>query len=376
MFSSAPRLTPFLHTLFAATLLCGASGCGMLADTDRIVIAKMDGKNITRGKLYDIIYEMPDNRRPNIRSRQDYLRVLNNYIDREIKIPLGQQLEEEGKISIPREVAREAYFNSILDEKEQKTQRHLWSIPVPESGEETELMQAFDLTAEALQFQKNVVDQGTDRLMEKLLGEQAVSYLAAEAYNAKTLNLNEEALRLEYEIRKETLKTLESLTILGLQFPTTQANASTEAARVRERLAAGEDFDTILNQYLAKSMSYGIESVIENNPDLERFRGFWQEASGAKVGDIRGPLYMPAYGRMKRDEQGEVIEAIVPECYLVFKVLEHVPEAVMPFEQALPSILPVVAFAAMMEQLRDEHGVEIYEDKLPSPSGGTSLMLK
>jgi len=370
-----PRLRS-VQALLAPALLCGASGCGILADTDRIVIAEIDGKPITRGKLFGVIHDMPNDRRPRIQSRQDYLRVLNAYIDAEIKIPLGQELADQGKIDIPRDVAREAYFISIRDEDEQNTKRTMWAIPVPAPGEETELMRTYDLSSEAIQFQKNVIDQGTDQALENLLGDQAVSYLAMEAYQAGELTLDEEILRIEYEITKEEYKTLERLTFLGLQFPTDRPGASAEAAGVRERVAAGEDFEVIVNEYLASSMSYGIESVIENNPDLDRFRGFWQEASGATVGEIRGPVFMPEYSRMREGDGGRVEEAIVPECFLVFKVLEHQPETVMTFEEAVPYIAPNVAFAAMMERLRKERGVVIYEDKLPSPSGGTSTILQ
>ncbi len=376
MIKASTRWKFIAHSITVTCLLSGAMGCGLLADTDRIVVAEMDGKTINRGKLFNIIYDMPDEERPRIQSRQDYLRVLNDYIDKEIKIPLGQQLADEGKIEIPRDLAREMYFQSIGDEQEQQTQRHMWTIPVPKPGEESDLMRVYDLTPEAIQFKKDVIDQGTDKFMEKMLGDQAVAYLAMEAYKAKELVLDEETLRLEYEMAKDSYQTLEQLTILGLQFPADKAGASGEAAKVRERIRAGEDFDTVFNEYIARDIRLGVESVIENNPDLDRFKGFWLEASGAKVDDVCGPVFMPAYTRMKENAQGQVEQAVVPECYLVFKVLEHKPAAVKPFEEAVPLIAPTVAYSEMMERLREEHGVVIYEDKLPNPSGGNSVLLQ
>lgn len=376
MFPQPSPCRRILQFMLAVMTLCGASGCGMLADPDRIVIAEMNGKPITRGKLFSIIYDMPDNKRPVIQSRQDYLRVLNAYIDHEIKVPLGQQLSEEGKINIPRDAAREAYFNSITDETERDTQRKMWDMPIAKPGEETELMRIYDIDAESIQFQKNIVEQGTDQFLERLLGNQAVTYLALQAYQAKELVLDEEILRLEYEITKENYKTLERLTFLGLQFPTAVPGASTEAAEVRKRISAGESFDAIFDEYIAKNVNFGIESVIENNPTLDRFRGFWQEASGAEVGEVRGPVYMPAYSRMKVDASGQAAQATVPECYLVFKVLEHEPETIKSFEEAVPLIAPTVAYAAMMERLREENGVVIYEDKFPNTGGGKSTMLQ
>lgn len=376
MFKTSSYWKFLVHSVVAVGLLGGVMGCGLLADTDRIVVAELDGKNITRGKLFNIIYDKPDDERPRIQSRQDYLRVLNEHIDKEIKIPLGQRLADEGKIEIPRDLAREMYFQSIGDEQEQRTQRHMWSIPVPKPGEESDLMRVYDLTPEAIQFKKDVVDQGTDKFMEKMLGDQAVAFLAMEAYQAGELTLDEETLRLEYEMAKDNYQTLEQLTILGLQFPADKAGASADAAKVRERLKQGEDFDTVFNEYIARDISLGVESVIENNPEVDRFKGFWLEASGAEVGEVRGPVFMPSYTRMKQNEQNEVEQAIVPECYLVFKVLEHQPATVKPFEEAVPLIAPAVAYTAMMDRLREEHGVVIYEDKLPNPSGGNSVLLQ
>ena len=369
------RYTAF--TLFMIGLVFGGSfGCGMIVDSDRIVIAELNGKAITRGDLYNIIHDMPDDKRPNIQSRQDYLYILDSYIDHEIKIPLGEEMAAAGTIDIPRELAREAYFQSIADEEKQKTQRYMWTIPVPEPGEETDLMQVYNITAQDIEHTKNVVDQGTDKILDQMLGDRAVAYLAQEAYKAGNLDLDPETLRLEYEITKENYKTLEQMAFLGIQFPAGEAGASVEASNVRERVVAGEDFEAIFNEYLAKNPSYCINSAIENNPTVERFKGFWLEASGSEVGDVRGPVYMPEYSRMKTDADGKVVQAIVPECFLVFKVTEHKPEAILPFEQALAQVAPPIAYAEMMKRLRDEHGVVVYEDKLENRASGKSTILK
>jgi hypothetical protein len=217
---------------------------------------------------------------------------------------------------------------------------------------------------------KNIIEQETDLIVEKLQGDQAVALLARRAFEAKELVLDEEALRMEYELSKDNFKTFESLTILGLQFPMAAPNAAGEASKVRERLNNGEKFDDILNEFLQKDMRYGIESSIENNPALERFRGFWQEASGAAVGDVLGPTYMPDYARVRTDATGRQVQETVPECWIVFKVIEAKPAETLPFEQAKSAVAGPVAFAAMMEKLREEHGVEIYENKLRDPAGG------
>ena len=349
-------------------ILLGAAGCGLIADTSRIVVAKLDGKDITRGMLDELIYDMDDKERPNIRTRQDYLRVLNQYIDKEIKIPLGQEMAAKGEIKIDRDAAREQFLKSSGDDEEQN--RLMWNMPIPKPGEEDELMKVYNLTADDIKAFKNIIEQETDVIVEKLQGDQAVAVLAAKAFQSKELVLDEEALKMEYELTKDSFKSYESMTLLGLQFPTADPNASLEASKVRERLNNGEKFDDILNEYLQKDMRYGIESSIENNPSLERFQGFWQQASGAVAGDIVGPTFMPDYGRVRTDATGRQVQETVPECWIVFKVLEAKPAEILPYEKVKHLVAAPVAFAAMMEKLREEHGVEIYEDKLRDPAGG------
>lgn len=360
--------TAILGFALLLPILLGAAGCGLIADQSRVVVAKLDGKDITRGMLDELIYDMDDKERPNIRTRQDYLRVLNQYIDKEIKIPLGQEMAAKGEIKIDRDVAREQFLKSSGDDEEQN--RLMWNMPIPKPGEEDELMKVYNLTAIDIQRFKDIIEQETDLIVDKLQGDQAVALLAAKAFQSKELVLDEEALKMEYELTKDSFKSYESMTLLGLQFPTADPNASLEASKVRERLNNGEKFDDILNEYLQKDMRYGIESSIENNPSLERFQGFWQQASGAVAGDIVGPTFMPDYGRVRTDATGRQVQETVPECWIVFKVLEAKPAEILPYEQVKHLVAAPVAFAAMMDKLWEEHGAQTFEEKLRDPDGG------
>lgn len=364
---SGPR-----YVLGAVLVLGGIAvsntGCGVIADTDRIVVATLDGKNITRAELFTLIRDMDDDERPIIRSTRDYTRILNQYIDRKIKLALGQQMAAEGKITIDREQARERFFQSSGDDEEQN--RMMWSIPVPEPGEETELMKVYNLGAPEIQAMKNIIEQETDRIVDEMQGDAAVQRLALEAFQAGELTLDPEALRLEYEAQKDHLESFEKLTFLGLQFDASDPNSSTEATRVRERLDSGEPFDAVLEEYLARDIKLGIESEIENNPSVARFQTFWDQASGVKEGDILGPIYMPEYTRARPAENGQIVQEVVPASYLVFRVLEYRPARTLTLEEATPMLAGPIAFAAMMEKLRDQHGVEVYEDKLPEVRGG------
>lgn len=366
-------VTLFLKTAgkFVLTLLIvAACGCGQIADKDRIRVAKIGDRYITRGDLFKLIRETPDNARPLIRNRSDLLRVLNQHIDSRIKLPLGRQLAAEGKVSIPRDFAREQFFRESGDEEEHL--RTMWNMEVPPSGAVTPMMQLYGLTPELLQFNKDNIEEGTDRMVEKLQGEQAVEYLAMEALQDGRITLDESEIQRDYEFMKDQFVTFEELNFIAIRFVDEQDVALGKAAEVRDRLDAGESFDALLEEFAAKGQregkQYVFQSEIMNNPTLARFRGFWTAASGAETGDIVGPVYLPAYQQIAQDRTGRTQAVEMPAAYLIFKVLDHTPEGVLEYEKARPLVARPLLLAKMLHLLREERGVEIYEDKLPDPS--------
>ena len=58
----------------------------------------------------------------------------------------------------------------------------------------------------------------------------------------------------------------------------------------------------------------------------------------------------------------------MPAAYIVFKVLEQKPAGVLDYERAKPLVARPLLVSKMIHLLREENGVEIYEDKLPDPS--------
>lgn len=354
------------------------SGCGQIADPDRIRIARLDGEYITRGDLFKILREMPDKDRPKIRNKGDFLRVLNQYIDNRIKTPLGQHLASENRISVSRDEAREMYFAQSGDDEEQL--RTMWAMELPEAGESTPLMRMYNLTPGSLRAMKEIVEQGTDLMLRKMLGDQAVAYLAAEDFRSGKLTLSDEELMREYRLQKDAFQRFEWISFIALRYPAALAGAIDQAAQARARIDAGTSFEDLAEEYIALSQSTLLrpgeviptvmESEIENNPALARFKGFWLEASGAKPADIIGPVYLPEYQQLMQDAQGRTAQMTMPDAYLVLKVLESRPATELTFEEAKPLLAPSLLIGAKMRQLREEHGVEIYEDKLPSPTGG------
>lgn len=172
---------------------------------------------------------------------------------------------------------------------------------------------------------------------------------------------------------KEQLVRYEEISFVGVKFPSTLADASAQAAQVRERLNGGESFDAILAEYVEKDkqeqVGYIIQSDIQNNPSLEKFRGFWSAASGAEVGAIVGPVYLPSYQQIIEDKEGRKVAVNMPDAYLIFRVIEHRPQRELSLDEARMLVAAPLLKAKMMHLLRDENGVEVYEDKLPDPGG-------
>ena len=350
----------------AAGVLLSAGGCGLITDKDRWPVAKVDGEIITRGELFGIIYDMHDAERPVIRTRYDLRRVLEQIIDERIKGPLGERLAAEGKIQIPREAAREQYFLQTGDRQEEL--RMIWSIDLSAGESVPDLLGSYGMTAESVQIQQDFIEQETDLLFERLLGDQAIQYMALQEFQAGRLEVDPEALRREYEVRKPSLRRFESLEFLAIRLPDIPG-ARSEATQIQKRIDSGESFDTVFNEYMDKGGQFVMQSTIDNNPGIIRFKSFWGRMSGAETGEIHGPVYLPPSQIDQQGPDGQTMSQVVPAHWLVLQVTNHTPEATLTFEEAAPELMPPLLVAEMMVRLWKEHGVEIYEDKLPDPAG-------
>lgn len=363
----------YLSLVLGVLLTLAAVGCGRIADKDRIRVAKIGDKYITRGDLFKIIREMPDNARPNIRNRSDLLRVLNQHIDARIKIPLGKQLAKEGKVAVPREVAREQFFRESGDEEEHL--RTMWNMEIPKQGEITPMMRLFNLTPELLQFNKDIIEEGTDRMLEKLQGDQAVEYLALEALRNGRITVDEEEIRQDYELMKEEFTSLERVRFRGIRFLEQDPSSLANAANIKERIESDLSFDEILSEYAQKGKedgkSYVFETEMVNHPTMKHFQEFWTAVSGTSAGDIIGPVYLPAFQQIFQDQDGKRSVMPVPAAYVVLQIVEYVPQTILEYEQAKPLVMRQILTAKMMQRLREEHGVEVYPDKLPEPRGAS-----
>jgi hypothetical protein len=233
-------------------------------------------------------------------------------------------------------------------------------------------MKVYDLTPEKLQFQKDNIDDETDNMTAKMLGEQAVEFLAAQALKDGKLAVTDEEIEREYRFAGESLKTLEEITFRAIRFPAAMPDAAAQASHVRALINGGQNFDSLVDALLLKgkqdNFAYVIESAIQNNPNLQRFRGFWNVAAGANEGDILGPVYLPEYQQMAIGKDGKAESVMMPDAYLVFKVLQHKPEHTLTIEEAKPALAAPLLIGKMMEILRKENGVEVYQNQLPEPA--------
>lgn len=361
---SLSRFVILLTLLLAAIGL--HNGCGMIADKDRLPVAVYDDKVITRGDLSKMLREMSDKERPQIRSKVDLRRVLFQHIDRKITIPLGQQLASENKIAVPLDLAREQYFLASGDDEQMY--RMLWNLK--DDSQITGLMKEYKFTPQRVKSMKGLIEEGAKDKQMLMLAEQAVQYLAAEAYQKGELKVSDEMLQTEYELRRPELDKLEHLHFVGIRIPASTDNVLAVAAQIRAEIDSGTGFETVAARIQAQEPNLIFESDIENNPTLDRFKGFWESASGANPGDVIGPVYLPAFQTYAKGADGKPAPVTMPDTWVIFKVLEHEAARKPTIEEAKPTLIPRLISGLMTGKLREEHHVEIFDNNLPDPELG------
>jgi len=347
-------LVRIVLSFVVGVLLPGFGGCGYIADKDRIEIAVMEGESITRGDLNKLIREMPDEERPIIQTRGDLVRALNRHINDRIKAELAKELAAQEKIDVPREVARESYFEKHPE------YRAAFAIQDP-----TQL----DMTEGDIRAMRAEVEFGIDEEVERLLREQALLYKMREAMQTRSVRVTADELEREYQMRKDRLVRHESVEFIALQLPASMPNAIERAAEARRRIEAGESLDAILEEYMNQNPNFGTRSVLQNDPENTRFRPAWQSLHGVAKGDIVGPLLLPERHEIEVDEQGRTSRRTVPPSVLVLEVLEHQPARTKTIEEAQAELIEAIVRRKVLEQLRAARGVEVYPEKLPDPAG-------
>jgi hypothetical protein len=351
--------------LSACAGLLIATGCGMIADKNNIRVAVLDGENITRGELNDYIRAFPENERPQIANQGDLMMVLNRMIDERIKASLVAEQGDSVPSTISRDQMREQFFKSLGDEQEQY--RAVWNMEIPADGQATPLMEVYGLTADSLRQMKEFIESRTEAMYQRTRGDEIVAMLVADALQKGEIKPDEKALELEYKFRAADLKRPEMVTITALRFEASQAGAA-EAAQVRTAIDAGATFDSYLTQMQQKNPALVFQGSLRHERGKNNLEGFWTQASGATAGTLLGPLFMPETQQVAISPDGKQRQVTSPPSYIVCRIDAREDERTMTLQEAVPIIGPPLLIADMVRKLREQHGVQVFEENLSDPS--------
>lgn len=345
------RLPIFLLALVGVVLAVA----NVVADKDLIVVATLNGEDITRGTLTKALRDLPDVDRPLIQNKGDLIRALNAYIDGEIKQSYAKVLETEGKITRQRQAATAQYFRKNPDQLKMGEVAHNFS-----EGQQNAMMAD--------------IEYGIDAEEELILREQALIYIITEAVKNGTLAVSDEEFRQEFE--RETLlnpsayEHFEYVVFDAIRFDQDSAGLEKAGDLVSSILDHGESFETHIDSVEKTDPDRAMRSAeMSNDPASTRFSTFWNEVGGAEVGDIRGPVVIPSYKTIRMGPTGESVEETVPDSYLVLMVRDHAAPRSKTWEEARAQLSTSIYIRKMMDRLRTRHGVELFPDDLPNPAG-------
>jgi len=327
-------------------------GCGLIADPSRMKIAKIGDRIITRGDFANVLRTMPEDERPLIETKGDFVQAVKAYLDEQVKTELAAVLEGAGKLDVPRKEA-EAMLRAARPELFGDAAARISEAVSEDLGEDMVL--AMEAEREAL----------IDLWHLKLLGNRALAQRMRDSVENSRVSISDEEFESEYKLRKYELKVFERIQFMALRFPTFLEDAEARAAEARRRVDENGNFFAVAGAYKEENPQFVIESDFENNPAATKFAGFWQSVSGCEKGDVIGPVFLPASERVAASGRGSTES--MPAAFLVLKVLEHWPERVRTFEEAKPILATDILVRKVMAQLREEYGVEVYEDNIPDP---------
>lgn len=335
-------------------VLLGAAGCGLIADTDRLTIAEIGEREITRGDLRMAIREMPPATKPLIRTKGDVRRALENYIDQEIKLDYALDLEAEGKINVPQEIAERVYF---MNNRETVDVRQIQDPGLLGMNQQ-------ELEAAKAEMQEKIEEMRLD-----MLREEAMRYRVQQAMATGSIEISQEEYARAYRARKDNLMFPRKAEVTGIVFPASRSESQTLAAEVRRRLEDGEPLDELIDEYDEKG-GVPIETMIPEDSGMPQFRSFWQEAEGQGAGAIIGPVFVEASQTQTTNAQGEPQQSRTPASFMVARIERIIQPQQKTLEEAKPDLAPAILYTKVVEQLREEYDVEIakYEENFPDPS--------
>lgn len=341
-----------IHALRAAlslTLCCCVLSCGYIYNKDRIRIATLNGKPITRGDFDKVIRDMAPDQRPMIRTKGDVRRALENYLDEQVRNINADRLLAQNKIHVPRELAE-----------------NLYRYQHPEAFIEISNPEDYNLNQRDLEYMKEEREIKIDELLKKLQAEAGIQYRIEQAMKEGLMSISDEEYQREYELRATTLKHFERIAFTGLLIPGESSEARSAGIAAKQKLAAGVAPEDLAAEFASLGAQV-LESELENDPQKVKYKSFWEQAEGRNVGEVIGPMYIQGWVAVETDAIGRSTQKPYPDGILVAVVTGRTDESPKSLEESKPDLQYNILYTKIMDQLRSENGVQIFEDKLPDP---------
>ncbi|MCC6797807.1 MAG: peptidyl-prolyl cis-trans isomerase [Candidatus Hydrogenedentes bacterium] len=341
--------TPLRAAALCALAAFSFSSCFGIIDKDRRKIAMFDGKAITRGDFNKVLRDMSPETRPNIRTKGDVRSALQNYLDKRVRHKNAEDLVATGRISIPRQMAE-----AVL------------RINKPEMFFKIENPEEYHMTEQDLKYMEEEREIRIDEMLKELEAEEGVLFRIDQAIKEQTIAVTDDEFQKEFELRKADLKHPERIAFSGVLIPGDSQEARAASAEATRKLRGGSPVQDVLNEY-ASAKAELIEAELEKDPTKVKFAPFWQQASGAQVNDVVGPIFIQGWTQATQDAKGTTSQREYPAGMLTIKVTGRTDETQQTLEEAKPRLQRSILYGKVMDQLRTENGVQIFEDNLDDP---------
>jgi len=334
-----------------AALICCASlvSCGFIADKDRIRIATLGGKSITRGDFDKVIRDMAPDERPLIRTKGDVRKSLENYLDAQVRNANATVLEEQAKIFVPRELAEQ-----------------LLRYKRPQLFIDIQRPQDYNLTERDVQYMAEEREIKIDEEWQKLKAEAGVQYRIEQAMKEGLMTIGDAEYQAEYEIRRAELNHFERVAFAGVLAPGNTQEIRAAGLEIKKRLTEGAAPEAVATEF-ANLNAQLIESELDHDPRKVRYASFWEQGENAQIGDVVGPIFIQGWVAKEEDAQGRITDKPYPDGVLVCLVTGRTDQTPKSLEESKPELQYNILYSKIMDQLRVENGVQIFEDNLPDP---------
>jgi len=360
-----------LIATMAAVLTIGLlpnMGCGVVADQERLVIATVGNREISRRDFRMIVRQLPPQDKPTIATHEDMVQAVQDYIDREALLLEADRLAQQGIIAVPDQAAESHYFSMNPELVDVRPVEDPTLFMVDEAG---------------LQQMKDAINEGIEMARRDLLAEQALTYLVEDAIATGAIPITEAEYEAAYQAHREELEDFERVWVRGMLFPIlpeTDGLVQRVAADARRMIDQGRSMEEVMAQYAIDAppaassvppherMALELETDIPNDPRLPQYRGFWDDIGTAEVGNIVGPVNVQPTTRFVPGPDGRPRRDVVPPSIMLVELLRHEPARPLTRAEARDRLTPIVIEGKILEQVRTRHNARVIEANLPAPA--------